>query len=367
MKRITFVIALVAIFCLSFNAQAGLIGGKNPVITTDWAVTDSMPGLASKTIEWTFDFTSSATTLDGSETLVIYFWAPYTHNSGSSVGISNVAGTLKWTLTMDPVTFFGKNGALFLESGKNACWFNIQQSGVPGDLTGSLNKNFPVTKILPYLTNTTFAGSIPAISGIPGGVYPVDQPVTWTFDLDGTIFDKSQDLYLWAWDPVNPETISGRTGTFNSPSADNVTKLTWVSGMRWNITVTPTVFFNKTLSELQTSNPSAFWMLIRNTTGKVKTQAFGVPTNILTTGNATIVSKEYQAYPNPVVDNLNINLNNHSFQQISVFDAKGAMLNRITVNAYQDNIQLNMTDYAKGLYVIVMTGIDKTESFKITK
>lgn len=365
MKKFTF--AFIALINLTFSVQAGLIGGKNPVITTDWAVTDSLPQLASKTIVWTFDFTNSATTLDGSETLVVYFWSPFPHNSGSSVGIINVPGTLKWTLTMDPVTFFGKNTGTFLESGKNQCWFNIQQVGTPGDLTGSLNENFPVTKLLPFTTNTSFAGNTPAVTGIPGGIYPLDQPVTWTFDLDGTIFDKSQELYLWAWDPVNPETIEGRTGTFNTPSTDNVTKLTWVSDMQWKITVTPTVFYGKSVSQLQTSNPSAFWMLIRNKTGVVKSQSFGVPTNILTTGNATIISKSYQVYPNPVIDKLTINAANNAMQQITIFDAKGTMIQRVPVLVNQQEVSVDMSGAAKGMYIVVLNSNGKTESFKIIK
>jgi len=367
MKKITFVLALVALLGLAINVQAGLIGGKNPVITTDLALTDSLPALASKTIVWTFDFTNSATTLDGTETLVIYFWAPFAHNSGSSVGITNITGTLKWTLTMDPITFFGKNAGLFLESGKNSCWFNIQQAGVSGDLTGSLNKSFPVTTLLPYATNTSFSNTFPAISGIPGGIYPLDQPVTWTFDLDGTIFDKSQELYLWAWDPANPETIGGRTGTFNTPSADNVTKLTWVSGMQWKITVTPTTFYGKTVSELQTSNPAAFWMLIRNKTGIVKSQSFGVPTNILTTGNTTIASKSYQVYPNPVIDKLTINTGDNAIQKISIFDAKGSLLKSMSVSTNQQEVSVDMSGVAKGMYMVLISSNGKTESFKVTK
>ena len=367
MKKFTFAVALIALLSLTFSAKAGLIGGKNPVITTDWALTDSLPGLASKTIVWTFDFTSSATTLDGSESLVAYFWAPFSHFSGTSVGITNVAGTLKWTLSMDPITFFGKNAGVFLESGKNQCWFNIQQVGTPGDLTGSLNKNLPVTKTLPFATNTSLAGSTPAVSGIPGGIYPLDQPVTWTFDLTGTIFDKSQELYLWAWDPVNPETIGGRTGTFNTPSADNVTKLTWVSGLQWKITVTPTTFYGKTVSQLQTSNPSAFWMLIRNKTGVVKSLSFAVPTNILTTGNAQITSKSYRVYPNPVVDKLMISSDNNAIQKISIFDAKGSLLKTIPVSTSQQEVSVDMSDVARGMYMVVLNSNGKTESFKITK
>ncbi|MEI7502375.1 MAG: T9SS type A sorting domain-containing protein [Paludibacter sp.] len=368
MKKITFTLAFLAIICLSFTAKAGLISGKNPVITTDLALTDSLPSLASKTITWTFDFTSSGSTLDGSEPLVIYFWAPYAHSPiDTSLPLTNVTGTLKWTLTMDLSAFFGKKSGAFLESGKNACWFNIQQYGVTGDLTGGLNKTFPVTKMLPYLSNTTYPSLQPNVSGVPGGQTVLDQPITWSFDLDGTIFDKSQELFIWAWDPTNPETLSGRTGTYNSPSADNVTKLTWVSGMRWSITLTPTTFYGKTALQLQTSNPAGFYMLIRNKNGLIKSQAFAVPTNITVTGVSQAASAQFNAFPNPVVDLLTIQLKDNGFENMAVYDFKGSIISKQLIPSGKTQLNVNFENFGKGVYLVVLNGKTKTQSIKIVK
>ncbi len=370
MKKITLTLAFLAIICLSFTAQAGLIGGKAPVVTTDLAVTDSLPGLANKTITFTADFTNSGTTLNGTETLYAYFWAPWTFYWGGSASMVHVAGTLKWTVSFIPAVAFNHTQTEFLAGGKNACWYNIQTSTL-GDDSGTLNYTFPISKINPFLTTTTFTDKGPKVSctqnGLSTGSYALNQPVTWTLDLTGSIFGKDS-LYLWAWDPTNPETLNGRTGTWNLPSADNVTKLTRVGVQTWSITLTPTTFYGKTVSELQTSNPSAFWMKVRSSNGLIETQAFAVPTNVTVTNNINSpMSTHFTAYPNPVVDNLTISLKDNSFSQVSVYDFKGSMMSRIPVSADQQQLNIGFTSFAKGVYLVVLTGNGKSESFKVTR
>ena len=372
MKKITFILALIAILGLSFTAQAGLIGGKAPVITTNLAVTDSLPALANKTVTFTFDFTNSGTTLDGTESLVAYFWAPWTFSWGGAASMVHVAGTLKWTLAFIPTIAFAHTQTEFLAGGKNACWFKIQNVGTtPLDLADGLSFTFPKSKLNPFLTTTTFSDKGPQVTctqnGLSTGTYALNQPVTWTLDLTGSIFGKDS-LYLWAWDPTNPETISGRTGTWNVPSADNVTKLTRIGAQTWSITLTPTTFYGKTVSELQTSNPGGFWMKIRSSNGLIETQAFSVPTNVTITNNINSpMSTHFTAYPNPVVDNLTISLKDNNFNQVSVYDFKGSIMSRIRVSADQQQLNVGFSNFAKGVYLVVLNGNGKSESFKITK
>lgn len=370
MKKITFAFALIAMISLTFNAQAGLIGGKAPVITTNLAATDSLPALANKTITFTADFTNSGTTLDGTETLYAYFWAPWTFYWGGSASMVHVAGTLKWTVSFIPAVAFNHTQTEFLSGGKNSCWYNIQTS-TPGDNSGSLNFNFPISKINPFQTTTTFSDKGPKVTctqnGISTGSYAFNQPVTWTFDMTGTVFGKDS-LYIWAWDPTNPETLNGRTGTWNVPSADNVTKLTRIGAQTWSITLTPTTFYGKTVTELQTSNPSGFWMKIRSSNGLIETQAFSVPTNVTVTSNINSpASNSFTAYPNPVVDNLTISLKDNSFSQLAVYDFKGSIVSRVPVLADQQQLNINFSGFTKGVYLVVLTGNIKSESFKVVK
>ena len=370
MKKITFTLAFLAIICLSFTAQAGSIGGKAPVITTDIAAGDSLPMLANKTITITADFTTSGTTLDGTESLAIYPWSPWNFWFVAA-GMVHVPGTLKWTCSFIPTSAFAHTQTEFLSGGNATIWYNIQINGSPADNSGTLSLNMPKTKLNPYLTTTTSADKGPKVTctqnGMSTGTYILNQPVTWTLDLTGSIFGKDS-LYIWAWDPTNPETLNGRTGSWNVPSADNVTKLTRVGAQTWSITITPTIFYGKTVSELQTSNPSGFWMKIRSSNGLIETQAFMVPTNVTVTSNINSpYTSRFTAYPNPVVDNLNISLKDNSFSQVSVYDFKGSMMSSIPVSADQQQLNVGFTSFAKGVYLVVLTGNGKSESFKVTK
>jgi len=198
---------------------------------------------------WTFDFSTS--TLTGSENLVIYFWQPTTH---ASVPLTKL-GNKKWSLTFTPTTFFGLTASQ-IATNINQFYYNIQD-GV-GGVTGTLHTTFttPVSTITPV-----------SISNNPSGTYQLDQPVTWTFDLAGSGFTAGQDLYMWAWSPSNPD-----TGNYNNSSA--FSKLTYLSGMIWSITLTPTQYFSKTVSEIQTAG---FWMKLKDKTGKIETGTFSVP------------------------------------------------------------------------------------------
>ncbi|MFZ4582851.1 MAG: T9SS type A sorting domain-containing protein [Paludibacter sp.] len=368
MKKITLTVALIAIFSFTFTVSAGLIGGKNPVITTDLALTDSLPTLANKTVTFTADFTNSGTTLDGTETLYAYFWGPWTFNWGGSASMVHVAGTLKWTVSFIPAVAFAHTQTEFLSNSKHVCWFNIQTST---DASGTLSFTFPKSKINPFQTTTTFTDKGPKATctqnGVSTGSYTLNQPVTWTFDLTGSILGKDS-LYLWAWDPANPETINGRTGTWNIPSADNVSKLTRVGAQTYSITITPTTFYGKTVTELQTSNPNGFWMKIRSSNGLIETQAFSVPASVTVTTNAkNPISNRFSVYPNPVVDKLIINAGNNIVQHVAIFDAKGTMMQRVPVSANQQEISVDMSGVAKGMYILQLNSNGKTESFKITK
>ena len=79
------------------------------------------------------------------------------------------------------------------------------------------------------------------------------------------------------------------------------------------------------------------------------------------------MSTHFTAYPNPVVDNLTISLKDNSFSQVSVYDFKGSMMSRIPVSADQQQLNVGFTSFAKGVYLVVLTGNGKSESFKVTR
>jgi lysophospholipase L1-like esterase len=240
MKTITFKIIIFLLLCFSFYAKSATIA--SPTITINpSAIILNQPNT------WTFDFAGSA--LTGTENLVIYFWQPTTH---ASVSLSNL-GNKKWSLTFTPTTFFGLSMAQ-IAANKDQFYFNIQD-GV-GGVTGTLHTTFstPVTTMAPI-----------SVTNNPVGNFALDQPVTWTFDLTGSGFTAGMDLYMWAWSPSNPDAP-------NYSNSSAFTKLTYVSGMTWTKTITPTIYFGKTVAEIQAA--SGFWMKLKDLTGKIETLTF---------------------------------------------------------------------------------------------
>lgn len=245
MKNINKLTILITLFCLPLLAKAVTI--TSPTITlnpTSIALDQSNT--------WTFDFTGS--TLTGTENLVIYFWQPTTH---ASVPLTNL-GNKKWALTFTPTTFFGLTASQ-IATNIYQFYYNIQDG--KGGVTGTLHSIFttPVSTSAPV-----------SVTSNPSGNFALDQPVTWTFDLTGSGFTAGQDLYMWAWSPSNPDAAN-----YNNSSI--ATKLTYVSGMTWSKTITPTTYFSKTVAEIQAS--SGFWMKIKDLNGKIETLTFS-PVNV---------------------------------------------------------------------------------------
>lgn len=346
MKKITFKSILALMFCLNlaFTAKAASI--TSPTITSAFAKTaDATPlVLLDQAAKFTFDFTGSS--LTGTENLVIYFWAPAaSYPSGSSVALA-YDGNLKWSLTLTPTIFFNKTVAEIAEN-SDQFWFNIQNAG-NSDATGSLHISFstPVSTIAPI-----------NITGNPSGTYALDQPVTWIFDLTGSGFKAGQDVYMYAWSPSVPDP--------NYNNSTTVSKLTYVSEMTWSKTLTPTTYFSKTVSEIEAS--AGFWMKLKDQAGKIETGAFSVPQTILATGLTSNVENAIRLYPNPVVDKLNIRLTSNVFNNVAIYDFKGSLVNKQIVAVGQSELNVNFKNLPKGVYMVVLTGKNKTQSYKIVK
>lgn len=62
-------------------------------------------------------------------------------------------------------------------------------------------------------------------------------------------------------------------------------------------------------------------------------------------------------YPNPSAGILNIDISNKSAETIAIFDLSGRALKQISVNQTED-IKLDLSDYASGIYVIQISGSD---------
>ena len=57
----------------------------------------------------------------------------------------------------------------------------------------------PGTASAEYVSNT-----LPQFWTVPA-IYAFDEEVTWYFDVSGLGFEEGLDLYLWAWEPSEPD------------------------------------------------------------------------------------------------------------------------------------------------------------------
>lgn len=93
-------------------------------------------------------------------------------------------------------------------------------------------------------------------------VYKYDEQVTWYFDLTGTTFAPGDNVYLWIWSPSEPD-----AGHFDNSS--EFAKLTFVEGMTWKFTLTPTAYFSMTPEAIASS--AGFWFRLKDKTGTKQT------------------------------------------------------------------------------------------------
>ncbi|MFZ4862094.1 hypothetical protein ACL9RF_07900 [Sphingobacterium sp. Mn56C] len=124
--------------------------------------------------------------------------------------------------------------------------------------------------LIPMLgkTQTTEAAGSPAAIWTYPLVYNTDEKVNWYFDLEGTLFTKGQDLYLWAWSPSEPD-------VGNWANSSDFAKLTYVKDMTWRMEITPTQYFKRTVDEIY--NSDGFWMRIKDKKGTQQTDVFSIP------------------------------------------------------------------------------------------
>lgn len=89
----------------------------------------------------------------------------------------------------------------------------------------------------------------------------------------------------------------------------------------------------------------------------ILTQGFQQPVNLFTTGigSAQIVSS-ISAYPNPVLNTLNLDFNKNvsGNVKVEVFDMKGTLVyaETLVATAKENSMKLNFLEYAPGIYLL---------------
>lgn len=140
--------------------------------------------------------------------------------------------------------------------------------------------------------------SAKAADPVPAGTwsYPViwnvDEQVTWYFDMTGTNFTAGQDIYMWVWQPSEPD-------AGNWASSSDFAKLKYEptkGNMVWSFTLTPTLYFKKSVTDLANFD-NYFWMLLKSKDGSTVTGAFNVMCPRVQIGTFKSSGVALQVYP----------------------------------------------------------------------
>jgi hypothetical protein len=121
--------------------------------------------------------------------------------------------------------------------------------------------------VLIFLPMVSFA-AIPARTWTKPLLWTLDEEITWYFDMSGTAFTDGQDIYMWAWQPSEPD-------AGNWTNSSDFAKLKYEGNMIWSKTLTPTTYFNKTIAQLATFD-NYFWMLLKSKDGSTVSEAFNI-------------------------------------------------------------------------------------------
>lgn len=139
-------------------------------------------------------------------------------------------------------------------------------------LTKSNMKKFLYTILLALLMAPNFmqaqeaAGAVGPISSFPV-VYKYDEQVTWYFDMSGSTFTENEDLYMWMWSPSEPD-------AGNWENSSDFAKLHYEGNKVWSFTLTPTVYFSRTVAQITASD--GFWFRLKNKNGSKQSEVANV-------------------------------------------------------------------------------------------
>lgn len=102
---------------------------------------------------------------------------------------------------------------------------------------------------------------------ISPAVYAMDEEVTWYFDMSSANIPDDFPLALWIWGPGSPAW----------QEQGEATPLVFCGDKIWSLTMTPTVFFNKTADELFNNGDGNYWFLLRSEDGSSLSGTLSIP------------------------------------------------------------------------------------------
>lgn len=135
---------------------------------------------------------------------------------------------------------------------------------------------------------TQEVGDVSRIWSYPA-VYNYDEQTSWYFDLSGTSFLETDDIYIWIWSPSEPD-------AGNWENSSDFAKLTYVGEFIWRFDLTPTEYFSMTPEQIAGS--AGFWLRLKDKTGSRMTTVANVTyTNFTSFFSSDELVRSYPSKP----------------------------------------------------------------------
>lgn len=110
---------------------------------------------------------------------------------------------------------------------------------------------------------------IPVCWTVPA-VYSPDQEVTFYYDVTDVGFPEGVDLYLWAWQPTEPDAGNG-------DNSSDFAKLTYLGDNIYCKTMVPTEYFHSTVEAMNDVNFPGFWQQLKTKRDDLWSTEFAAP------------------------------------------------------------------------------------------
>lgn len=129
-------------------------------------------------------------------------------------------------------------------------------------------------------------------------VYNYDEPVSWFFDLGDTTFEEDEEVYMWIWEPSEPD-------AGNWENSSEFAKLTHVGNKIWRFDLVPTEYFGVGIEAFDPIEGfPGFWHRLKNHDGTKQGGVTTVPVTLwqdfLTAGTMITSFPERPSFNEPV-------------------------------------------------------------------
>jgi len=279
-------------------------------------------------------------------------------NADPTTLVGNASGTSYTATNLDPSsTYYWKVIAKNAAGSATGCTVYSFTTAAPQYCTaGATSTSFEKISNVTFAdinNNSTSTAGYEDFTSVTGNV-TAGQTYTFSASFSGTSFEDDQVL---VWIDFNNDK------DFNDPGEEVLVTPASLSPWTGSITIPATATIGTTRMRVRMHDSS----LTPNAT-PCGTSSFGqvedYTLNIGTLAVSDISKTQIKAYPNPVVDVLNID-SPSKVKSVSVFDASGKNAANFELNSAKS--QVNLSKLSPGVYVVTITTESGTSSVKVIK